>query len=58
MLGAAAFSALGYSPKICLAIHYNFVMMREAYEENILFLWSSAILPPGDRVRMFDLFRR
>ena len=58
MLGAAAVSARGYSLKICLAIHYNFVMMRCTYEKNVFFLWSSVVVATADRVRMFDLFPR
>jgi hypothetical protein len=57
MLSAAAVSARGYSRKIYLADHYNFVMMRGTYEENLLFLWSWAVGGPADRVRIFGLFR-
>jgi hypothetical protein len=58
MLSAAAVSARGYSLKICVANHYNFVMIRGTYEKNAFFLWSSLVVAPADRVRMFDLFRR
>jgi hypothetical protein len=55
---ATATTTLAYSPKIFLAIHYNFVMIRGAYEENILFLRSWAFVRAANRVRMFGLFRR
>jgi hypothetical protein len=44
----------GYEPKICLAKHDNFVMMRETYEENITFR-AVGRAHPLDRMRMFDI---
>jgi hypothetical protein len=58
VLSAAAVNArAATAEKICLAIYYNFVMMRGTYEENILFLWSWAVVAPADRMRVFGLFR-
>src|SRR6266496_4794863 len=43
-------------PKISLANHYNFVMIRGFYEKNVLSLWTwPGLAHPADGMRMFNI---
>src|SRR5262249_61794797 len=46
----------GYSPKKCLAINYDIVIMAAFYEKDVLPFWTWAVGDPADWVRSSGVF--